>query len=357
MKTALSSQLIRRPVRRRAVVAAASAVCLSALVACSSSSGGSSSTSGASGAGGSSSNGGASSPSTVTAATGKTLKTVEFINPAPAQQAWQVTAKCFADEAKRKGLQAKVGGTPGVNASNSALLEFIQQATAANVGGIAATSFTDAASLESAYATAKSKGIIIATMESGDATQARNFDVGLDIPKFGRDMADEIASRPGQHNVAILIQVLTGTPKIFNDAFKAEAATKSNVKLVQIVTDGGTVTNDADLIGSLLTAHPSVTDIVTPNPGSTAGVVTAIKEHDRLGKTFLVGNSKADPAKAALDSGAAAAFYVQKQCELGTLAIDNMILVSQGKTVPRNIPVQTSFATKANFASFSNEWS
>lgn len=352
MNRSIWSYHTRPRVRRTARAVAVTATVVVSVTACSSSSKTGSSKTTPAAAAGSSTTGVSTSAS---ASAGK-LKTIEFINPAPAQEAWQVTAKCFTDEAKVKGLTAKVVGTPGVNTNGSAELEFIQQATAANVGGIAATSYANGASLEPAFAAARAKGILIATMESGDATQARNFDVGLDIPKFGRDVADEIAARPGKHNVAILDPGLTGTPLIFNIAFKAEAAKKSNVTVTQIISDDGIVTKDAGLVGSLLTAHPDVTDIVAVNPGSTAGVVTAIREHGKIGKVFLTGNSKADPAKAALDSGAASAFYVQKQCDLGTLAVDNMVLASMGKTVARNIPVETSFATKANFASFDSKW-
>jgi erythritol transport system substrate-binding protein len=284
------------------------------------------------------------------------LTSVEFINPAPAQPAWQVTAKCFTAEAAKKGLKSKVVGIPGNDTDSSAEIGFIEQATADGEGGIAATSYANTASLEPAFEAAHKKGIIVATMESGDATAARTFDVGLDIPKFGRDMADQVASRPGNHIVAIVDPGLTGTPKIFNDAFESEIKGKSNITVLQIINDNGAVTTDADLVGSLLVAHPNVTDIVAVNPGSTAGIVTAIQEHNLVGKVFLTGNSKAAPAQAALDSGAAAAFYVQKQCDLGTFAVDNIVLASEGKKVPRDIPVSTSFATKKNFASFNSDW-
>jgi len=302
------------------------------------------------------SSGSSTGSGTSSAAGGRALEKVWFINPAPAQEHWQIAQKCFENEATKKGLQARSVGVPSSGTSAAAQLELIQQAVAAGADGIAGTSFAGAEALEPAFAAAKEKGVLVATMESGDATKARTFDVGLDIVKFAKDMVDQVASRPGKHRAAILAPGLSGTPKIFADAARAQAKAHDNVEITELISDDGAVAKDADLMSNLLTAHPMTTDILAVNPGSTAGVVTAIRERGRIGEVFLTGNGLADPAREALTSGAAAALYVQQICDVGTLAVDTMVAASKGEKVDRVIPVKTDFATKKNIDSLGKGW-
>lgn len=279
------------------------------------------------------------------------LQRLVFINPAPAQPAWKGAEACFLDAAKKAGIDAKVYGTPGASTSTADQLRFIEQAVSEGADGILGTSFTGDTALEAAFQSARDKDVLVGTMASGDATKARNFDIGIDIVKFGQDMADQVALRPGEHRVAIVLPGLTGTPKIFQESFAAQAKTHDNVEIAQAVSDDGNVTKDADLVNSLLTANPDITDVVAVNPGSTAGIVTAIAERNKIGEVFMLGNGLADPAPAALENGTAAAFYVQKKCDLGKVAVEKMVALSQGKDVPRNVAVATVFATQDNVKS------
>lgn len=278
-----------------------------------------------------------------------------FISPAPSVLSWQIAARCFVEAAEAAGIETDVWGTPGANTATADQLRFIEQAVAEGADGIVGTSFTSDTAVEAAFQSARDAGILVATMASGSATEARNFDVGIDITKFGEDTVDEIASNDGQHKVALLVAGLTGTPKQFIDAFEARAAETDNVEVIQVVTDDGVVTKDADLINALLTAQPDVTDIVAVNPGSTAGVVTAIRERGKAGEVSFYGNSISDPAPASLEEGTATAFYVQKRCDLGTLAVEKMIALAAGDDVPRNIAVETKFVTVDDYAKLDRE--
>lgn len=283
-------------------------------------------------------------------------KSLTMINPAPGTAAWQSIAGCFTAQAKKRGVAARVVGSPGDNFNTTKALDYFQQSVASGAGGIALNTAGGAATFESTVAAATKKGVKVATLESGDATKARTFDVGIDIPQYARKVAAQVASMPGTKHVAILTIALTGTPKIFNDTFKQAIASDPSIKLGPIVIDNGDVTKDADLAGGVLTAHPETNLIVTVNPGTTAGVVTAIKEHHALGKTSLIGISLDASSKAALQSGAASAIYVQRVCDVGTLAVDNLIAAQQGKATARDIPIRTSFATKSNYTTFDSGW-
>lgn len=262
---------------------------------------------------------------------------------------WQIAERCFVEEARTEGIATDTFGSPGANAATADQLRYIEQAVAGGADGIMSTSFTNGDAVEAAFQAARDKGIYVGTMASGDTTEARNFDVGIDIVQFGKDMADQVASQSGTRRVAIVVQSLTGTPKEFTDAFTDQARKHDNLELVQTVTDDGVVTKDAELVSGLLSAHPDITDIVSAQGGSTAGITTAIRERGKQGEVMLTGNSIADPAPASLEDGSAYAFYIQKKCDLGRLAVQNMVALSKGENVARNIPIETGFVTVKNY--------
>jgi ABC-type sugar transport system substrate-binding protein len=286
----------------------------------------------------------------------KVLKSIEMINPSPGDPEFQTIAGCFTAEAKRKGVAAKVVGSPGDNLNSSAALGYVQQAVADGVGAIALTTSGDATSIEPALAAARKKGVLVATMESGDATAARNFDVGIDIVQYAKNAAAQIAAMPGRKDVAILTIALSGTPKIFDDAFIQAIKSDPSVSLLDVVPDNGDVTTDADLAGEILLAHPQTNVILTVNPSSTPGVATAITEHNDVGKVHLVGLSLTPEGKSALQSGIASALYVQRICDVGTLAVEDLLAVAAGKTVPSEVPIAATFATKADYTKFGPGW-
>lgn len=275
-----------------------------------------------------------------------------MINPAPGTAAWQSIQKCFTSEAAKKGVTAKIVGSSGDDFDISQTLELIQQAVADNVSAIAVLTSGGAATLEPAIQQARAKGIYVATMESGDATLDRNFDVGIDIPGYADKMAALIKSMPGQKNVGILSINLTGTSKIFLDEMEKVLAADPHVKIEDTVLDNGDVTVDADQVSGMLTAHPDINVVVTDNPGQIAGTATAIKEVGLLGKTRAIGISLDANTESALESGAAADIAVQRTCDVGQQAIDGFVDLSEGKAVPKNIPVTLEWATKNNWRSF-----
>jgi ribose transport system substrate-binding protein len=288
---------------------------------------------------------------------GKKLGVVEMINPAPGAAAWQSIQRCFTSEAAKKGVTAKVVGSSGDNFDISQTLELIQQAVADKVGAIAVLTSGGASTLASAIQQARAKGVYVATMESGDATPDRNFDVGINIPGYADKMAALIESMPGQKNVGILSINLTGTSKIFLDEMKRALSDDAQVKIEGTVLDNGNVTVDADQVSGMLAAHPGINVIVTDNPGQIAGAATAIKEKGLTGKTRAIGISLDPNTESALENGTAAAIAVQRTCDVGQQAVDGFVDLSAGKAVPKNIPVTLEWATKGDWKSFDpNLW-
>lgn len=300
---------------------------------------------------------GPSGAASVTPGGKSSLKLIEMINPAPGADGWKMIATCFADEAKKQGITAKVVGASGTNFDVPATLDLFQQAIANGVNAIAINTSGGAPTFEPVVEQARSQGILVSTMTSGDATAARNFDIGLDIVNFADMVSKRIQHRHGHQNVGILTINLTGTSKIFLDRVQKNLAKDTNVTFVATVADNGDATKDVDLVGDMLTAHPEINYVITDNVGQVAGVATAIREHGLVGKTVTVGNSLDASTEAALDDGTADAILIQHRCDIGRKTVDNYVALAEGKSVPKSIPTQMKWATKSSWRDVDqSEW-
>lgn len=285
------------------------------------------------------------------------LKSITMIDPAPGQPAWDAIVKCFRSQAAAKGVKAVITGPPGASAYNlQSLLELTQQAVASGTSAIALTTSFSAPSFDPVIKQAKAKGVFIGTMESGDASPGRNFDVGLDIMGYARDAANYVGKMSRPKNVAIVAQNLTGTPKIFIDTFKAQLARYPDAKYVTQVLDNADTTKDADLVSNLLSSHPETSIIVSANPASTAPIATAIKEAKAEGRVHLLAITRDAPGLAALEGGTAEALYVQRLCDVGTSAVDSFVALSQGKPVRSLIPVSAAYVTRTTNSKYDSAW-
>ncbi len=284
------------------------------------------------------------------------LGEITWVNPAPGVEAWQNVETCLREAADEAGVEVKVVGASGGSQDARATQRLVEQAIASGTDAISVLTAGGEAILTSTLQEAKDQGIYVATMESGSTTELRNFDVGLDIPRFAEDVAAEIAKQDGPKKVGVLSVGLTGTPKLFNDTLEEALADVEGAEIVDVVTDNGDVTKDADLVGDMLTAHPDIDYVVTNAPGMMAGVETALREKGVIGDVSAFALSFDDSTKAALESGAARGVYVQRLCDVGTLTVETFVALAAGEDVPKDVPVEAEFATKDTYESYDVNW-
>jgi ABC-type sugar transport system substrate-binding protein len=252
--------------------------------------------------------------------------TIQFVNPLPNYPSWRTIGDCMADAAEARGADLTESGPSGQSLDPTVMLQQIQQAMANKVDAILTLPASDgfAPVLEQA----QEQGIITATIYGPDGLA--DINVGVDWTAIGEQMVGAVAELPGDHVVGLVAAADTGLGKAWLDGMKAAAEKTDNVEIVGEVYTGDDAAKALPQVNALLTAHPDITEVMTHMGTTTPGAVAAIKQQDRVGKTFLVANGTDNGGTEALEEGTANLMMMQDFCTLGKNAIDAIVDKAEG---------------------------
>jgi len=273
------------------------------------------------------------------------LKSIFFANPLPAYPDWATADKCFESETAKLGIEGVTQGPTGLQINDQFVLDRISQAIAQNYGALMAVPITPSA-YEPLFQRAKSKGMEIATLNTGTATKTQDLEVGTDYGTQGAKVAANIGKRPGQQNVGIITNQAGGIGDVIINAFKSHLP--ANVKVVATAFDGGDPSKTVDVAEQLLTAHPETNILFSWEGTAVAGISTAIKEKGKVGKVLGVVNDLTPQVVDGIRGGTIYGTSRQHFCDMAKKAVDLLVAVSQGKQVPPTTDTGTTFVTKAN---------
>jgi ABC-type sugar transport system substrate-binding protein len=272
------------------------------------------------------------------------VKNIFFANPLPAYPDWAAAGNCFEQALEDNGIEGAVQGPTGLQMQDQFVLDRISQAiTSGDYDGIVMVPIQPAK-----YAPfvkgAKDAGMHVATMQL--PAPGADFTVGTDAAKYGADVAKAIGERPGEQNVVVITDAAGGIGDVFIKPF--EASLPANVKIAATGYDAADPTKTADVVGQSLTAHPEANVVWTWEGTGAAGITTAIKEKGLEGEVVGVTNDLTDQAVAGIRDGLIYGTMRQHFCDMGRLAVENLIGLGKGEEVPANIDTGTTFVTKDN---------
>lgn len=318
----------RHRVRRGSVLFAA-AVLAAGVSACSASSGNTSSTSSASST---SSQGG--------------LKSIEFVNPLPDNSSWATVGRCMGAEAKKLGIPFSQTGPTGTSLDANSMISSIQQAIADQVGAIV-TFPSDGPLFAPAAEQAKSAHILFATLQ-GSAEGQESVQVGVDWSEWGTLDAKMISKRGGHQFVGTISTNATPPSSYFVKALTAEGKKLGNVTVVDNQYDNGDATQDAGLVSAMLTAHPNLTVIATPEGSTIPSSTTTIKEAGKQKQVAFFPYGFANGGEQGIKNGSVWTVTTFNLCGEGQQVVQELVALHDGRKVPKQVGIPIKFVTKAN---------
>jgi ABC-type sugar transport system substrate-binding protein len=282
-------------------------------------------------------------------AANRPIKAIFFANPLPSYPEFGTANKCFAAETKRLHIKGVSQGPTGLQINDQFVLDRITQAIAQkSFDALIAVPITPPA-YEALFKRAKKQGMRIATMNTGAATTTQDFEVGTDYSHQGAKVALNIAARGGQQNVGIVTNQTGGVGGVIIDAFQKNLP--PNVQVAATAFDSGDPTKTADVVEAMLTAHPEINIVFSWEGTAVAGITTAIKEKNLVGKVFGVVNDLTPQVVDGIRSGTLYGTSRQHFCIMAKDAVDFIVAKSKGKKVPAQIDTGTTFVTLANLDS------
>lgn len=273
--------------------------------------------------------------------------TIGFANPLPAYPVFVEADKCFKETSAKLGINGQTSGPTGLQVDNQFVLDRLSQYIATGAKGIILVPF-DGPMYEPVMKEAKSKGMFVVTMNTGDTTKTQDVQVGTDYGNQGKVVAQNLAARSGQQNVIILGNQPTGVHRVFVNGFEAAAKSFPNVKMVAEGFDSGDPSQTTDVVSRIMTAHPEANVVLSWEGNAVAGITTAIKEKGAVGKVVAVVNDMTPEVVAGLKDGTIYGTSRQNFCAMASKGVESIVALSKGEKVEKNIDTGITFVTKAN---------
>ena len=123
------------------------------------------------------------------------LKSIYFANPLPNYPVWAQANKCFTAETKKLGIPGTTSGPSGLTVNNQFVFDRISQAIANGVGAIIMVPIVPD-QFTPLMKQAQAKGILVATLNTGNTTTAQNVELGTDYTGQGKTIVANLAKRP-----------------------------------------------------------------------------------------------------------------------------------------------------------------
>lgn len=272
---------------------------------------------------------------------------IGFANPLPAYPVWAEADKCFNDAIAAAGIKGQTSGPTGLQVDNQFVLDRISQYVATGSNALIVVPI-DGPMYEPLMKEAKEKGMWVVTLNTGDTTSTQDVQLGTDYANQGALVAENLAKREGEQNVIIVGNQPTGVHRVFVDGFLKGAEAYPNVKLVVEAYDQGDPAQTVDVVSRALTAHPEANVVLSWEGNIVSGITTAIKEKDLVGKVVAVVNDITPEVVAGIKEGTIYGTSKQNFCGMASGAVDAIVKLSKGESVPKNIDTGITFVTSEN---------
>jgi ribose transport system substrate-binding protein len=277
------------------------------------------------------------------------IKNVTYVNPLPSYPDFNVVGQCFKAQAAKYGWQASEVGITGTTVNNQESIDQISQAIADGSSALLVFPTVDQM-FAPVMKQARSKGIYVVALNTGDPSTGQQTEVGSDDAQMGKLMADGLGAKdPGAVVGFLSLSASTQAHAQIIAGFKAEAAAKFPKMTFPVSAyDNGAATQDVDIFNNMIAAHPNLTAIFPVEGAAIPAAITAVREAGKTGKISVVGFDLTAITRAEIEAGTLYGVVDQGWCDMGTQAAIAMKNLSEGKSVPPFIPTSITFITKQN---------
>lgn len=275
---------------------------------------------------------------------------VQFVNPLPNYPVWRLVGDCMADAAEAAGVEFTESGPTGQGLDATAMIEQVQQATAAGMDAIITFPASDA--FAPVLVQAQEAGIVTASLYgSGLPDSGADVNIGPDFEAQGALFISAVEQLPGDKKIGLIAASDTGVGGSWLTGVKAAVEAGENMEIIGEVYTGDDASAALDQTNALLTANPEINVIITHMGTVTQGAVTAIESRGLTGEVQFIGNGPDNGGLEALKSGAAHALLVQSVCGAAEDAISAVVERLDSGEAPgsapiENLPVGNKMASK-----------
>ena len=238
------------------------------------------------------------------------------------------------------------------SAQNDAIETYTQQ----KVQGIVVVAI-DVNGIMPAVQSASAAGIPVVAVDAILPPGPQKAQIGVDNAKAGHDIGEYFAnyvknSMGGKAKLGIVGALNSFIQNVRQKGFEDVAKAIPGVQIAGVV-DGRNVQDSAlSVAETLLTGNPDLTAIYATGEPALLGAIAAVTSQGRQDTVKIFGWDLTAQAVAGIDSGFVVAVVQQDPAAMGSAAVEALVTLHNGGTVPKTIPIPITIVTKANVQSY-----
>jgi ABC-type sugar transport system substrate-binding protein len=211
---------------------------------------------------------------------------------------------------------------------------------------------TDPNALAPLVDSAKAKKIPVVFVDTNGSNPGVTF-IGTNNETGARLAAEHICQTvPKGSEVAILQGIVTtSTGKARAEGAKSGLAA-CGLKVVAEQPADWDRAKGQTVMENILTGNPNIAAVFASNDNMALGAMEAIKAANKKGKILVVGFDANPDAAASILAGEMNASVAQSPKNMGALAVENLVKLKKGETIPPVVDTGTQIVTKENATQF-----
>lgn len=259
-------------------------------------------------------------------------------------------AQKAADAAGAKLVIFNANNDPA--AQNNAIETYIQE----KVNGIVVVAI-DTNGIMPAVNAAAAAGIPVTAVDAVLPAGPQKAQIGVDNEGAGKAMGEFFNkyvtdSMGGKAKLGIVGALNSTIQNIRQKGFEDVVKTNSGVTTAGVV-DGRNVQDSALAAAeSLITANPDLNAIYATGEPALLGAVAAVESQGKQDQIKVFGWDLTAQAIKGIDAGYVVGVVQQDPAGMGAAAVDALVKITKGETVPSTIPVPITIVTKDNVEPF-----
>ena len=281
-------------------------------------------------------------------------KHLVFVTPLMANPYWDVVEKGWNDGAAKMGADVDYIGPTSLSLDE--MIKYMETAIAQKVDGIA-TMALNAEAMKKPIADAKAAGIPVVLVDTDSPDSQRDAYAGTSNMAAGQSAGEFMAKiTGGKATIAILTGRLDQPNLVARvDGFKAAIAKYPGMKVVDMQPDDSDLQKGIQASEAMLLANPGITAMFGSEGFGAPALGKVVKEAGKAGKIRIVGFDDLPESVDYIKGGVVDGVVVQKQYVMGYKAVDYLLKLIDGRSVPSVTDTGVIMLSKANVNTYKSE--
>lgn len=268
-----------------------------------------------------------------------------------ANQYWAKAEQGAEAKGKELGVEVTFLGPAGGETDVSGQIALVEDQLTKGIKGLAIAP-SDTAALVPTIQKALKQGVKVVFMDKTADVPDLTYIGTNNVPAAaigGKYVCDHVAKGS---EVAVLQGLVTHTTGQARAQGGHDSLTECGMKIVSEQPADWDTGKAQSVTENMLTAHPHLKAIVASNDNMALGAVQAVKNAKLLGKVMVVGFDGNPGAAESILNGELSASVAQRPVEMGGTAVESLVKLMKGESLPATIDTGAVLVDKDNAAKF-----